>query len=165
MNHPRLTRALRISWTVAWGVAALLLICLWVRSYWTMDSIVLRQKSVTYLGIVCISDYAGCVSNRGQLFLFSYGASALPTLSGWSYENEKATKENLTFTTYGFGVERTWLLGNELAIPHWFTVFVSTAVGAICWLPCWSNRFGLRTLLILMTLAASGLGIIIWLTR
>ena len=32
-------RKLRIAWSVVWGIAAVLLIVLWVRSYWLADSI------------------------------------------------------------------------------------------------------------------------------
>ena len=32
-------RKLRIAWSVAWSVAAMLLCALWVRSYWTVASI------------------------------------------------------------------------------------------------------------------------------
>ena len=30
-------RKLRIAWSVAWGLLAVILIALWVRSYWWMD--------------------------------------------------------------------------------------------------------------------------------
>src|SRR3954462_2230461 len=39
MNRPRLVRALRITWTAFWGIAAVLLLCLWVRSYWRTDAV------------------------------------------------------------------------------------------------------------------------------
>jgi hypothetical protein len=32
-------RNLRIAWSVAWGVVCLLLVVLWVRSYWWADAI------------------------------------------------------------------------------------------------------------------------------
>src|SRR6187431_2373803 len=32
-------RQLRIAWSVVWGVAAVLLIVLWVRSYWWIDGV------------------------------------------------------------------------------------------------------------------------------
>ena len=30
-------RKLRIAWSVVWGIACVLLIVLWVRSYWSVD--------------------------------------------------------------------------------------------------------------------------------
>ena len=37
MNRPRLIRGLRIAWSVWWGILCVLLIVLWVRSYWWVD--------------------------------------------------------------------------------------------------------------------------------
>src|SRR6478609_7250090 len=36
-------RKLRIAWSVAWGLACVLLIVLWVRSYWWCDTYSLHQ--------------------------------------------------------------------------------------------------------------------------
>src|SRR5262245_28767768 len=38
-------RKLRIAWSVVWGVVAVLLIALWVRSYWWLDSISYRTSN------------------------------------------------------------------------------------------------------------------------
>src|SRR5262245_46484708 len=37
MNRQRLFRTLRIAWSVAFGILCLLLIVLWVRSYWWLN--------------------------------------------------------------------------------------------------------------------------------
>ena len=37
MTRPRLIRGLRIAWNVVFGILCLLLIVLWVRSYWRYD--------------------------------------------------------------------------------------------------------------------------------
>ena len=42
--------------------------------------------------------------------------------------------------------------------PYWFWLLMPTTIAAISWLPWWSNRFSLRTLLIATTLIAVGLG-------
>src|SRR5262245_41182892 len=39
MNRPRLIRGLRISWSMWWGILCVLLIWLWVRSYWQTDAV------------------------------------------------------------------------------------------------------------------------------
>ena len=36
-KRPMKHRKLRIAWSVAWGIAAVMLIALWVRSYWWRD--------------------------------------------------------------------------------------------------------------------------------
>src|SRR5262245_28443668 len=40
MNRPRLFRGIRIAWSVGCGVLCLLLIALWVRSYWWVEEII-----------------------------------------------------------------------------------------------------------------------------
>src|SRR5262245_40774927 len=37
MDRPRLIRGLRIAWSVWWGILCVLLVVLWVRSYWWRD--------------------------------------------------------------------------------------------------------------------------------
>src|SRR5262245_28132824 len=39
MDRPRLIRGLRIAWSVWWGIVCVLLVVLWVRSYWRWDGI------------------------------------------------------------------------------------------------------------------------------
>src|SRR5262245_58194231 len=38
MDRPRLIRGLRIAWSVWWGILCVLLIVMWVRSYYLFDS-------------------------------------------------------------------------------------------------------------------------------
>src|SRR5262245_56059937 len=39
MTRPRLIRGLRIAWSVWWGILCVLLVVLWVRSYWFKDEL------------------------------------------------------------------------------------------------------------------------------
>src|SRR5262245_57793790 len=39
MDRPRLIRGLRIAWSVVWGILCVLLIVLWMRSYWWVTNI------------------------------------------------------------------------------------------------------------------------------
>src|SRR5689334_13942796 len=55
-------RKLRIAWSVVWGLAAVLLIALWARSYWRRD--VLE-------GTICSRDFA-LESAEGQLAASCY---------------------------------------------------------------------------------------------
>src|SRR5262245_49963380 len=48
-------RKLRIAWSVFWGVACLLLIVLWVRSYWWNDLLLIQTKP----GLVQIQSMRG----------------------------------------------------------------------------------------------------------
>jgi hypothetical protein len=61
-------RKLRIAWSVAWGVVAVLLVVLWVRSYWVCDNPV-RSGKPSY----------GIVSLRGVLAII--GSDDLEVIS------------------------------------------------------------------------------------
>src|SRR5262245_39336159 len=39
MDRPRLIRGLRIAWSAWWGIVCILLIALWVRSYWRSEGV------------------------------------------------------------------------------------------------------------------------------
>ena len=50
-DRPRLIRGLRIAWSVWWGILCVLLIVLWVRSYWRFDRVSFgKQKAVASVG-------------------------------------------------------------------------------------------------------------------
>ncbi len=52
----------------------------------------------------------------------------------------------------------------NVAAPDWLPAIIVALVGGAPWVSSypWSKRFGLRTLLIAMTLVAVGLGLIVW---
>jgi hypothetical protein len=54
-------------------------------------------------------------------------------------------------------------LDDGFVVPHWFVILLISMLAAVSWLPIWSNRFTLRTLLIATTLVAVALGLIVWL--
>jgi hypothetical protein len=39
-------RKLRIAWSVTWGIAAMLIIALWVRSYWYWEGVKLQKQKL-----------------------------------------------------------------------------------------------------------------------
>jgi|SRR4051812_22195887 hypothetical protein len=148
-------RKLRIVWSVAWAVAAVLLIVLWVRSYW--------REYVVYGPITSSSAYS-VNSLRGAAIFRAYSVStkwpqatnSFPVLDpalfgpGQSVDN-----------TFGFEVGPMVGGGWVALVPYLFLVSLSVIVGVTPWLR-WSRRFSLRTLLIATTLIAVGLGLIVW---
>jgi hypothetical protein len=56
-------------------------------------------------------------------------------------------------------------LGSGIRIPFWILVPSSAALAFVPWLPWWSTRFSLRTLLIVTTLVAVALGVVVWMIR
>jgi hypothetical protein len=131
MNRPRLVRALRIAWSVAWGIACVLLVALWVRSHYWIDLAFVPLNSSSFASFssmpnligVGISDIglngaAGKVSTLATEWLAAAGDawSDLPSFS--------ITDEGITF-------------------PYWLPTFLFASIAGVPWLP---RRFTLRTL-------------------
>ena len=159
MNRPRLLRALRITWTAFWGIACLLLICLWVRSYSWVEIIHLPivGNSGVNIGYVPGLFAVGTVNSMPhQVVTLSH----MPP-SKWS--------ESLTKDYPGKTVSQ--IVGGILISQHASTILVpfwGSAIGAVLvgLLPLSrTSQYSLRTLLIAITLVGLGLGTIIALSR
>jgi hypothetical protein len=142
-------RKLRIAWSVASGVVAVLLIVLWVRSYWKWDGVTCFRGSRSF----------GIESERGRVLPYS---QALPQQSvKWLlFSNDiggatpQSTHPAFRLVSYpGYF---------SVCIPYWFLTAITAVLAATPWLPWWSNRFSLRTLLIATTLLAVVLGLAVW---
>jgi hypothetical protein len=138
---------LRIAWLVAWGVGAVLLAALWVRSYWWMESV--NWSAVGLRTVMNTSEDGGIGVIVTDLRIAGPSAYARPPAASQ--------------------LQRRWMFARSLgkidmvvAFPHWVPTIIFGAVGAAPWLP-W--RFSLRTLLIVTTLVAVGVGLIVWLTK
>jgi hypothetical protein len=141
-------RKLRIAWSVVWGVVAVLLCVLWVRSYWRVDYI---EKETSVIGW-----NAGSV--RGEIAFSSWHTSSLD-IPNWKYENYQPDyNEPLPKGGFLFRVGNGALF---VFAPHCSLVLVACIFAALPWVRFW--RFSLRTLLIATTLVAVGLGLIVWL--
>ena len=148
-------RKLRIAWSVFWGVAAVLLVVLWVRSYRWVD-------------MVAVANTAIGSSMRGQIYVGERIAIDAPLMKKAStyvgYENHFWI---LSVDIKGLGISPRYNVvpyGNPVALPYCLLVLAMPAFGVIPWIR-WSNRFSLRTLLIATTLIAVVLGLIVALTR
>src|ERR1700750_2481876 len=132
-------RKLRIAWSVVWGVLAVLLIALWVRSYSVYD------------------------------VAFFPGPHNIASMKGWMAWDEKLIVVEAPIITnfrQDWGKLKLSSISGNLApggvgryCPHFLFVIVIGPLAALAWL---SWRFSLRTLLVAMTLAAVGLGLIVW---
>jgi hypothetical protein len=149
-NRSMKYRKLRIAWSVAWGVAAVLLCVLWVRSYWCRD--VLTGPSQT----------------AGESYVFSQQGEMQ-----YLWDSRVTPDAVWQFSTYPVQDWHTRLsaeIGHwyrlkgfcSVVVPHWAFLLSVTAIAASSWL---SYRFSLRTLLIATTLVAVVLGLIVWLAR
>ena len=153
-------RKLRIAWSVFWGVACVLLIVLWVRSYYYyLDS---------YRYWVGGGGRTAAIDSKGGLIYFSVsptgGANLEPYIGNRKRsEGETEILNNIIASEnrLGFGryIDLKLVITSTFIFPHWFAVALSGALAASVWVP-WRRRFSLRTLLIATTLVAVALGII-----
>jgi len=146
-------RKLRIAWSVAWGVVAVLLCVLWVRSYYGYD---------TFTGHNGWGVLADSCNGRFGIALFQRGDLQHPMTNGISFEAIPGTDDWWPKGTFGFGTK----IGDcDLPFhfaPYWFPFSFAATFAAAPWLR-W--HFSLRTLLIAVTLVALLLGLVVWAMR
>ena len=148
-------RKLRIAWSVVWGVVAVLLIGLWMRSYWYVDCYGVPIGRVNFIA----------QSLRGSIVLGWETGGKFSSVRGHS----SAPVSIARLTDDGPG-DISWL-GFRLArspdeiclvLPMWLCLAVTIGLASISWLR-W--RFSLRTLLIASTLVALVLGLAAYAAR
>jgi hypothetical protein len=153
-------RHLRIAWSVFWGLACVLLVVLWVRSYFVYDTAYCPLDSPQML---IANSYCGRLS--------IYAGRRVESRTGWfpqgwgrdSTSVKEVAKSSLQqphpYWAYGNDI-----YGRLITLPHWAPILalcIVAAAGAV--LP--SHRFGLCTLLIATTLIAVALGLAVWTAR
>ena len=140
-------RKLRIAWSVAWGVVAVLLCVLWVRSYSFYDGV---------HAPLWPTDFAGISSQHGYVQFWTYdGPNTGPDI---------VHGETLPIDSFGFPFFLPYQVSSSwgLRLPFWFVAPLSAAIAALPWLP---RRFSLRTLLIATMLVAIVLGLVVYFGR
>ena len=139
---------LRIAWSVAWGVVAVLLVALWVRSYSDHHLDILPQRPTGPPFALVNSTYL----LRGSICSYTFVHE-----SHWLYNWLPSAR------LQGAGFLLAWTNAPPwyfAGVPLWFPVAIAIGLGGIPWLR-W--RFTLRTLLIVTTLVALSLGLVVWL--
>jgi hypothetical protein len=140
---------LRIAVTALCLTACVLLVALWVRSYWRLD-ILEKQTGIVAVQISSVIGRIGVAHLDPRTYVI--GKSYLSVAAGDAAEWRKGGDS-------GFAYYDDVSMA-ALVVPHWLPALLSAALGVIPWISR-SWRFSLRTLLIAMTLAAVGLGIIV----
>jgi hypothetical protein len=167
-------RRLRIAWSVVWGSACVLLIALWVRSYWFFDQFIQRQS---------VTDYVAYTTFRGQ---FALGTGDDPVLQ--QCFTQRWTRRGFRTVEWDAALQGPvaffpssphphdakfihWpqysspLMGRgtytEIIIPYWLSCLAAATLATWPWLK-WPKRFSLRTLLIATTLVAVVLGLVVY---
>jgi hypothetical protein len=161
-------RKLRIAWSVAWGVVAVLLVVLWVRSYYRTDIVRIRaQKSIcSYLAAygeigldVAIDRSPGGFTfpgDTGKTLLFDSSAK----MNSWEPD-----QGHPLMNLCGFRL-RNYLLNSgkrrvfDFSLPFWFAFFACAAFATFPSIR-WSMHFSIRTMLVVTTLVAIGVAFVV----
>jgi hypothetical protein len=153
------------AWSVGWGLLAVLVSVVWVRSYWKSDNVNCEK----------IHTWVSLTSFRGSLGTLWYETKSDD--SSFEYESWEIGKDSTVDYNDGtghplpsyLGFKSSWLSApnpldtTTLVIPYWFPTLACTAAALAPWGPQLKLRFSLRTLLITTTLVAVVLGLIVWL--
>ena len=147
-------RKLRIAWSVACSIACLLLVVMWVRSYWWFDG----GNMPFGAGHLLVMS-----STSGRIVVRLDDASKYPQLKNrWRIHHMSQEELMRRFEPGGnpfvLPARFEYRSGN-LIVHYWFYVMLSAALAAAPWIR-W--RFTTRTLLIATTAVAVMLGVIVY---
>ena len=149
-SEPMKFRKLRIAWSVAWGLIALLLCVLWVRSYRVVTAALFDQSPALVL-------------KDGQFIYdadFAWDGRCRKTQNAIQLSrNSRMIVQSIV--PGGRGVE-IFKYGRQLKL--WPFAVAAVLVTALPWIRQ-ANRFSLRTLLIAITLGCIGLTLIVWVVK
>ncbi len=151
----RFLQYLRIISTVFCGIACVLLIALWVRSYWRIDSFGHPRRGVIP------NEFMSC---RGNVTL-ELDDDSLTLGDDWSFRTSAVSSSQHRSISDDFWIKNRFQWNvtggcDWIRFPHWFAFALFAAIAVASWVR-W--RFCLRTLLIATTLVAVALGLVVWL--
>jgi hypothetical protein len=142
-------RKLRIAWSVVWGILAVLLVVLWVRSYSHTEGLFVPLKNAEGLRLASV---------RGRM-----GYESDHAVTKWECVAESVKLAKFDWDRWDRNTPH-WIFRKDHAVvvPHWFPLAIVATLAAAPWLP---SRFSLRALLIATTLVAVVLGLIVYAAR
>jgi hypothetical protein len=156
VNTPMRFRKLRIGWSVVWGMLAVLLIVLWVRSYSWCDNVVGPLGATRSFCIWSDKGHLGISLVPQRLQSLADGG---PWASGHAWMGDASPRD------YGSSPWLpSWSTENYVVAPIWLLEPLIVAIAALPWIH-WSKRFSVRTLIIATTLVAVVLGLIVYAVR
>ena len=139
-------------------IACVLLVALWVRSYWRADIFAFAFSSSSFVGLGSANGTIAVSrgDNAPGYFNRRWQIQSNVIVDQQDYLLEASSRYRGAF---GFGIaqDRSFV---TLSAPCWFLVLVFAALAALPWI--WRPRFSLRALLIATTLLAVVLGLIVY---
>jgi hypothetical protein len=133
-----------------------LLIALWVRSFWQVDTVYANIGGMAAFKIESVSGSLILIRNPNG----PWGINS-QSVSEWRYRRDLLQK----FQNNLYQGKKTPPVVSLIAtIPHWIPVLLTAVFAAAPWVQR-SKRFSLRTLLIATTLVAVVLGLVVYAAR
>ena len=156
MQRDKVVRFLRIAVSAVWGILCVLLICLWVRSYWKCDIVSRVNNSGRLTTIGSNSGYVYLI--RMQFPKFRGQPNGGPgwgsSPHGWRIGGgREATNIPAVYKW------KSTPMQTQITVPYRYFVPLLAVFAALPWLR-W--KFSLRTLLIATTAIAVVLGLVVW---
>jgi hypothetical protein len=155
-------RKLRIAFSGACGVVCLLLVVLWVHSYWYRDLVMAQHPAWGDISMVSLQSKVSWIVGRprpsrrkARFEMRSIPiALAIAEMEGM----QPALPEGHSASS--FTTER-WRGSFGMVLPYWFLILSVVVLAGLPWLTL-SKRFSLRTLLFVTTIVAVLLGAIVY---
>jgi hypothetical protein len=158
-------RTLRIAWSLAWGIAAVLMIALWMRSYWQNDVLTVKPPEVKYVVNSALGRTDFYFGDRTQRTWDYVAPWTIETSQIDKYFRPPLSDHDANYNRFGVLATRYYFQHGEQAVsasfPTCYPAGVAVAIAAFPWIIT-VRRFSLRTLLIVTTLVALGMGVIVW---
>jgi hypothetical protein len=165
-------RKLRIAWSVGWGILAVLLIVLWVRSYWYKDTLIANLFGRNFQANSELVRLSLATMDRpiGKEMWYAQSkpigdVTAPPTPSSRSPRRSSTTSPTnkqppiRSFSTTVVNTPSLNVYG--VGMPYWAWLLLPAIAAGIPWMGR-LRRFSLRTLLIAATLVAVILGLVVY---
>ena len=155
-------RKLRIA-SICWGLACLLLIVLWVRSYLWDESLywnIVGDRSVIF------ASARGRLAAFVGLFELSPGPRLRLVEGDVSFVHTDVYPLVNTYRAFDIlGPDALGCIGRALVVPHWITVLITAGLAILGVKGPYQLRYNIRTLLIATTLIAVVLGFAVYAAR
>src|SRR5262245_4173262 len=119
MNHSKL----RIAWSLAWGMVAVLLLVLWVRSNYRIDQFNLPIGQQTTVAFISVPNAVGVGAGTGGGSEIWGSDNATEWLTTAHDDNGTPWSEQSKFQSMDGG----------LLVPAWFAVLAAATIAAAPW--------------------------------
>jgi hypothetical protein len=152
-----LVRGVRIGTSVFFGLVTVVLVVLWVRSYWYLDYL---EAQIVSTHNVTLNITAGVTSISVSTIPVSNFKIRICDWQAGTHLRSRITNPVRPSHQFEYYWNRDWKSGHVL-FPGWLPALLAAGIAAGCWSPV-VGSFSLRILFAITTLVAVVLGAVVW---